>query len=364
MLLGSAAPRADVALRAKAFADLVGQPPVDDQALLHQAAEIPLVSQGGDGMDFDATLRMNPVPTAIAHMLDEDTPLVGFSIQNGTLDARSIRVSASIEGYTSRAVRTVRVEAGGTESPTLTPVFDRGRLRGVREMTRASLHISIEDLEAGHTVEATKAIWLTARTTAHLAVRDPSTGERTDLSRYLAAWVTPNADEVQQLLRTAAQHADFVGYQGGGDAVDAQVRACFDACAALPLKYVHSIIAAGGDDVQRVRLPRETLHTKSANCIDGTVLLASMLEAASLAPAIVLVPGHAFLAWRQAEAGTDWSYVDTTFMGKADFAAARAHAAQLAEVYRGLQQEHQLPQIFRLHAIDELRRDLTVLPME
>ena len=44
-------------------------------------------------------------------------------------------------------------------------------------------------------------------------------------------------------------------------------------------------------------LPRESLADKEANCINGTVLFASLLEGISMSPAIVLVPGHAFLAW-------------------------------------------------------------------
>src|SRR5262249_5049254 len=73
---------------------------------------------------------------------------------------------------------------------------------------------------------------------------------------------------------------------------------------------------------QRTRLPRESLASRSANCIDGTVLLASMLEGASLNPGIVLVPGHAFLGWETWEHTNDWNFVETTLIGTADFETA------------------------------------------
>ena len=49
---------------------------------------------------------------------------------------------------------------------------------------------------------------------------------------------------------------------------------------------------------QWVRLPRETLADHTANCLDGAVLFANLLEAVSLSPALVIVPSHAFVGWQ------------------------------------------------------------------
>jgi hypothetical protein len=85
---------------------------------------------------------------------------------------------------------------------------------------------------------------------------------------------------------------------------------------------------------QRTRLPRESLALKSANCGDGTVLLASLLEGASLNPAIVLVPGHAFLGWETWEGSGEWQCLETTLIGSADFADACRAGQRQYEDYR------------------------------
>ena len=65
--------------------------------------------------------------------------------------------------------------------------------------------------------------------------------------------------------------------------------------------------------------PRETLARTGANCLDGTVLLASMVERVGLHPYIVLVPGHAFLAVGLAEDdAAGMVFVETTMLGDDD----------------------------------------------
>ena len=54
--------------------------------------------------------------------------------------------------------------------------------------------------------------------------------------------------------------------------------------------------------------------------------MASLLEAASLQPAIVLVPGHAFVAWETWEGTDEWDYLETTMIASHDFEAARQRA--------------------------------------
>ena len=105
----------------------------------------------------------------------------------------------------------------------------------------------------------------------------------------------------------------MASYQTDAPGVQAQVAAIHKALRESSLTYVNSVLYFGvvpGVVGQRVRLPREALAVRSANCIDGVVLLlASLLEAASLHPALVLVPGHAFLAWETRERSDDWDYL-------------------------------------------------------
>ena len=300
------------------------------------------LAEPSGGLDVAVELRMERIPTAHVHALDPaDSPLVTFSIASPSGKSALLRVQSHIEGYSARAVETICIEEGDTKThvvPQLPTIFPE-RLEAVREATRATLHVHVEDMHGDDAPRVlshrTLRIWLLPRTTAVLSQRDPATGRHQNTSRYLVSWVTPNAPEVMECLREAADRTDrdtMAGYQEDETGVERQVLAVFKAIKARKLTYVNSVIAVGKSDsfVQRVRLPRESLAHRSANCIDGAVLYASILEAGSLRPGLAVIPGHAFLAWRTTREG-DWDYLETTMTGSHPFAEALEAGRKTAE---------------------------------
>jgi len=146
------------------------------------------------------------------------------------------------------------------------------------------------------------------------------------------------------------------------------VKAVFDALKQLGIRYVQSVIEftrESGTANQRVRRPAETLKEKNANCIDGTLLMASLLEAISLNPAIVLIPGHAFLAWetwRDADGGSDqWKYVETTMLATSEFDDACTEGEKKAADWQASAQGN--PEYFRRLALSDLRAQ-GITPLE
>jgi len=284
------------------------------------------------------------VPTAYCHHLDASAfPLVTVTLDNtgqGCADA-ALRVSAAIEDYSDEAIASPRVAQGEQARVSLLPVLQPAAIATLNEMRPATLRVVVEQTTpAVRTLyDQTERIHLHARDTALLAVKAPD-GSITDLTEYLAAWVTPRRPEIEQLLRRAAEHHParrFVGYQGastlaqGAEIVRAQAQAIFTALKQdANLIYVNSPLNLGqqaGQVTQRVRLPTESLTAGgSANCIDGTVLFASLLELASLDPFIVVVPGHAFVGWRTWRGVNQYEFLETTLIGSADFDAAQQAA--------------------------------------
>jgi hypothetical protein len=171
-------------------------------------------------------------------------------------------------------------------------------------------------------------------------------------------------EAVQERIRRAASlnaNGQIWGYQGKRSSVAPQVEALYRALKEAGLTYVNSVIdygAAPGQITQRTRLPSESLKQKSANCIDGTVLMASLLEGASLNPRLVVVPGHAFLGWETWNNSGEWSYLETTMIGSADFAAACASGQKQYENY-----DNFYPYDVKPHAVADLRR-AGIFPME
>ena len=75
---------------------------------------------------------------------------------------------------------------------------------------------------------------------------------------------------------------------------------------------------------QSVRWPRTVRSDLAANCIDGSMLFASILEALQLEPVVVFTPGHAFVGVRQGPGATLLWPVETTMLGGASFSSALA----------------------------------------
>lgn len=307
-------------------------------------------------LDVQVYLELAQVPTSICHLLDpEKTPLVRVTIKNATGQlARRVRVVSYIEGYTAKAVTTVELGIGKTAPPICQlPTFFPKKLADIGELTLATLHVKIDDLEAKATeLHETRRVWLLARNSAPIRVKQPTENEYKDMRDYLAAFVTPHRREVLEFLSVVAtriQDGRLDGYFARERDVPVieQPQAIYRALKEdLKLAYVSSFIDFNPDndsESQRVRLPRQSLASRQANCLDGAVLFASLLEAISLKPALVYVPGHALVAWQDDGVSDKWTVLDTTKMDRADFARACDWGRLTDTKYKGTQEYKFLP---------------------
>ena len=336
-----------------------------------------LLGAKSTGLEAKVHLRMAQVPTSICHLLDRDEhPVLTCRVRNaGNNGIRRLRVISFIDGYSADAVDTVELDPLDEHSLNQLPTLYPDRVRGVTELTRAALNVVVEDLDGQVELHKTEPIWLLARTTAPLVVLDPQTGEWRDMTPYLGAFVTPNVPVLMTFLRVVAdQHLRkrLVGYQGSPQEVELQVRAIFDALKTdADVTYVNSVIDFNPDQgsaTQRVRLPRESLEDSLANCIDGTVLFASLLEGISLSPAIVVIPGHAFLAWEtwrdRNGYSNEWKYLETTMIGSSTFEEACASGERTAREYKALAESSGNPSLYRQWPLRVLRTEHGITPME
>lgn len=351
--------------RATAAADRDDRPEVDDGPRF----EI----RGGQTTGLEATvvLRMAQLPTSVYHLFDRtDHPLVSCTVKNTSDRTRRLRITSMIDGYSARAVDTVELDTYAEVTIGQLPTLFPDRLAGLYELSSATVNALVEDLDGGVELHRTEVVPLLARQAAPMAVRDPATGLWTDLSRYLGAFVTPNAPAVMSFLRQVAAHhpqGHLAGYQGDEADVEQQLSAVFDALKAAGITYVNSLVAFSPDDgtsTQRVRTPTESLADQEANCIDGAVLVASLLEACSLSAALVVVPGHAFVGWETQEGSGSWHYLETTMIGSSTFTEACASAEQLASHYTQLRDRTGDASRFRLWSLNELRSVHHITPME
>ncbi|MGH8172942.1 MAG: hypothetical protein ACREPX_07325 [Rhodanobacteraceae bacterium] len=109
------------------------------------------------------------------------------------------------------------------------------------------------------------------------------------------------------------------GFDDPADSADARVRkvaAIWTALADHGLRYAAGDPALSrGPTVysQRVRLLADVWNEREANCLDGSVLIASVLERLGIPAYIALVPGHAFVGYRADHDRIE--FLETTLLG-------------------------------------------------
>jgi hypothetical protein len=293
-----------------------------------------LLGAKSTGLRVEPTVRMKPLPTGVYHLLDPETdPLLTVMVANEARETRRVLVRAFIEGISAEEVHSVEVDPRKQVTLHFLPTLLTERARTITEVQRHTLHVVAEDLDGKPESHNTFSIVCLARTSSFNAVRRPDTGEVVDLSHYYGAWVTPHAEAVQERVRRAADllpNRQLWGYEDDPESVTPQVEAIYKVLKEAEITYINSLIdygAPAGHAIQRTRLPRESLAGRAANCIDGTVLFASLLEGAALNPAIVLVPGHAIVGWEAWDGSDEWRFLETTMIGTHEFEAA-CHSGQ------------------------------------
>jgi hypothetical protein len=151
-------------------------------------------------------------------------------------------------------------------------------------------------------------------------VRDGA--DTVDLSWIFAAYVNEHDTVVDDVIAGAQASgivAGFSGYDGADpDTVYRQVWAVWHALSARGIRYSNADPAIErGPKVfsQRVRFLRETWNDRSANCIDGSVMIASVLQRIGIRSFLVLVPGHAFIGFYTDADAQRSAYLETTLLG-------------------------------------------------
>lgn len=143
-----------------------------------------------------------------------------------------------------------------------------------------------------------------------------------DFNWLFAAYVNEDHPAVDGILKEALDTGivdSFSGYQNEDpDDVLKQVYAIWHVLQMRGIRYSSITRTAnehGNVMSQHVRFIDESLAMTQANCVDGSVLFASILRKVDINPKLVLVPGHMFLGFALDEAGENYAYLETTMLG-------------------------------------------------
>lgn len=146
-----------------------------------------------------------------------------------------------------------------------------------------------------------------------------------DLSFLFAAYVNEDHPLVDKVLKDALKTGivkAFTGYQSG-DPIEVykQVYAVWHTLQKSGIKYSDITTTSGSSKVvlsQHVRLMDDTLAAGQANCVDGSVLFASVLRKIGIETSLVLVPGHCYLGFFSDRERRQFMGLETTLIGAQD----------------------------------------------
>lgn len=267
-------------------------------------------------------------PALAASNATDYWPVAVLTISNQSERPVLQQVSAEVPGWTRPVTQNVILGANETRSlrinPELLPAaYSNGEIR------RGLLHVRVTDATGAQVFSQDRPVMLHSSS-------DLYWGNKFSNAQFVARWVTPHDPAVLQLIAQARAYVPngrMPGYNSPRGAMSAkamaaqvrmQAQAIFEALRRSGISYVSSIYTFGNfvGDAQRIRLPRETLTTNTANCIDTSVTFASAIENLGMNPVLVIVPGHAFAGVRLGPQLQDVLFVDLTVLPRGSFAQA------------------------------------------
>ena len=146
-----------------------------------------------------------------------------------------------------------------------------------------------------------------------------------DTGIFFAAYVNEENPMIDKLLREALNTRivnRFLGYQGGSaEGVDKQVYALWNVLQKRNFRYSSVSNTSLSSNVvfsQRVRTFDDALESSQINCVDGSVLFASLLRAINIEPILVRTPGHMFVGYYTDSGRKNMNFLETTMIGDVD----------------------------------------------
>jgi hypothetical protein len=237
-----------------------------------------------------------------------------------------VRVEISVDGFMKPSVwEGVLKKAHTTARIFPKGIWDYAALHTVREQrpVNATFKVTVNGEELP---EKTEVCTMKSINDCPFYVLFDEEGEEfEDFSMVFAAYVNENHPWVDGILKDALKTglvSGFTGYQSGNpDEVLTQVFAIWkvlqdrgikysDVSTTTPSKYVVS---------QTVRFLDDSIDATQANCVDGTVLMASLMRKIGLNVYLTMVPGHCLLAFDLGrEEDDDILGLETTMLGETD----------------------------------------------
>ena len=256
---------------------------------------------------------------------------VGVTVSNPTNSVLRVRIAVTVQGWSDQEIQLAQLSPGVTHTYIFAPTF-LPRFYANHEIAAATTLVSVTDTNG-------KALYLRTVPVRIRSAEDMFWGSKFQYAPFIASWITPHDQRVEEILRQAKEFMPgrrLPGYESEKSAESqeqmtySEARAIYKALQEAGVSYVKSSMTFGdhAEASERVRMPEDSLRDVSANCIDGVVMYASLFENLGMEPVVLLVPGHAYVGVRVSPKSSKYLYIETAVTGRASFEDSIASASR------------------------------------
>lgn len=270
-----------------------------------------------------ATATMRPPAKAMPNHFGDWKKLIGVGIE-ATRPNTQVLVEVSSTKFIKPSRISVTLPARGVTYfvyPTLE--LDYSALRA--QTTPLPETITIRVMEKSSSQNGRPMVTTKTKTVQVRSITDcPFSRGREDWRWMFAAYVNENSPIIEQILQEASHVGltnSFADYQHDERDVLKQIFSVWYVLQNRGIKYSNIVTpSAESDQVfsQTVRPISESFQYQQANCVDRSVLFASIFRKIGLHTQLVTVPGHCFVLVYLDKKSSKPFYIETTELGNTD----------------------------------------------
>jgi hypothetical protein len=287
-----------------------------------------------------------PLPTRIYEQM-QGLPnyrdvLVEYDIFNLSHDKLRLRVETEIPGYATKESKSIFIhplnnKKGQKARHILNqcPRLQRGILEAIAVPARATIVCRVKNEDTGKIIfEESHNLDLLPHDQMVWDLKDVRSNHAYNLRNFICAWINPTDPEglLDQVRSGAAEYHENRSFGATVSTLqdkEKHAKAVFQYLTAYGMKYVSQPFTSRDiNSSQRVVLPTACLKNKAGNCIDLSVLFASVLEGVGISTFILLTTDHAFIGWGDKHKPKEMIFLETTMLGYSSFEDALKQGRQ------------------------------------
>ena len=250
-------------------------------------------------------------PVYLVYLKNSKQGLLDMTITNTDNVGKNIEISYGFSEFGGLENKSVRIESDSVKKIQLTPFSTK--MLDLHAPINTPLIVKVTDEQNTTLYSQSWSIKVNPGDEIPWKIKNR------DCTDLIASWVTPRDRFIQELVRkTKDKTGDQTTLHGKmtDDEFKKLVKDLFNTVKDEGISFNNNPINFGEGSAQRIRLPKLTLKTKSANSIDGSVLMASLFENVGLRAYIIILSDHAIVGVSRTDQENDRIYIETTILGR------------------------------------------------